>query len=150
MSAKMKRVTEASLEKYQTTTTTCLCPAHFYNSSKPCKHIIYKRNGLKNEWTWFPEIPQPEELPTPSFVGKQTRDMEIDEMFSNILTKIEELKTFIQKPNIDNFTIPKTAMGERLLKYNTTLDSCQCKGFQYYKKPCKHIRYYAEEYKKQQ
>lgn len=30
------------LEKYHTTTNACSCPAHRYNSNKPCKHMIAK------------------------------------------------------------------------------------------------------------
>ena len=143
MPAKMKKVTDSSIEKYQTTTTTCLCPAHFYNPGKPCKHIVYQREKLANDWTWFPEVPEPQELPLPSFVKKRTSDTEIDELFSEIMTKIDDLREFIKNPTV---RVSKTPQEERLLKYNTTLNSCECKGFKYHNK-CKHNKYLVEQQK---
>jgi hypothetical protein len=43
-----------NLQKYSTTTTTCLCPGFYYNKDKPCKHqkvlrdIVMKKHDFES------------------------------------------------------------------------------------------------------
>lgn len=136
--------TQSSVEKYETTTTTCLCPSFYYNGG-PCKHIRFVRQKIVDEFSPV-KPPQPSELPPPPKKFNNGKKLpsreELLDLTKVVRGKYEKCYTLpLLDEKILGTRLFKKISIEKLKQYDTSLTQCDCPSFQFRGPNCKHIKY---------